>query len=416
MNHLADNGVVEYLINEIRAKNGLSGVDYTHPDMKSLGESIVLDDVTYANLKPRNRTSRRETHKFLKKDEANSAKSGQISKSMKSEAERRRPENMIAYPMSNKLSLIQSTYGKKGNFELVVPLATGGLAHYSRNNDHEGLPWSKPVIFGTESGRMDGAALIQGDFGSFGNLEVLAVDSGGYRLLHFWRDSGPSFDWHGPIQVSRESSRPLFSGSPAMIRNNFGNRGNFEAVVPSANGGFYHYWRDNDDPALPWNGPFEFLRNAGRYDAVALIQSNFGDSGNREMIARTDDRLDFFWRDSGPKFQWNGPTTIIRGVTGTPSMIQSTFGNKGNFEVVVPLINGCLGYFYRNNDDDLLPWHGPLMFGMSSGKAQSASLIQSNFGEPGHLELVAQMEDHLALFWRDSGPDFRWNGPQYLIF
>jgi hypothetical protein len=148
MNHLADNGVVEYLINEIRAKNGLSGVDYTHPDMKSLGESIVFDDVTYANLKPRDRTSRRETHKFLKKDEANSAKSGHISKSMKSEAERRRPENMIAYPMSNKLSLIQSTYGKKGNFELVVPLATGGLAHYSRNNDQEGLPWSEPVIFG----------------------------------------------------------------------------------------------------------------------------------------------------------------------------------------------------------------------------------------------------------------------------
>jgi hypothetical protein len=28
--------------------------------------------------------------------------------------------------------------------------------------------------------------------------------------------------------------------------------------------------------------------------------------------------------------------------------------------------------------------------------------------------LIAQVEGHLALFWRDSGPDFRWNGPQYL--
>jgi hypothetical protein len=408
--------VIKQLISEIRAKNGLSSIDYNYYDMEFLGESIAFDAVTYANPKPRDRTSRRKHHKFLKTDEANSAKSEYNCTSTKSEVEGRRSETIVAYPMSKKLSLIQSTYGKKGNFELVVPLATGGLAHYSRNNDQEGLPWSIPVIFGSESGRMMGAALIQSDFGFSGNLEVLAVDSGGYSLLHFWRDSGPSFDWHGPIQVSRDSSRPLFSGSPAMIRNNFGNRGNFEAVVPSANGGFYHYWRDNDDPALPWNGPFEFLRNAGRYDAVTLIQSNFGDNGNREMVAHADDRLDFFWRDSGPKFQWNGPMNIARGVSGTPSMIQSTFGNKGNFEVVVPLINGCLGYFWRNNDEDLLPWNGPLMFGMSAGKAQCPSLIQSNFGDPGHLELVAQIEDQLASFWRDSGPDFRWNGPQYLIF
>jgi len=54
------------------------------------------------------------------------------------------------------------------------------------------------------------------------------------------------------------------------------------------------------------------------------------------------------------------------------------------------------------------------MFGMNAGKVAAVSLIQSNFGSPGHLELVAQIEGHLAFFWRDSGPDFRWNGPQYL--
>ena len=42
------------------------------------------------------------------------------------------------------------------------------------------------------------------------------------------------------------------------------------------------------------------------------------------------------------------------------------------------------------------------------------SLIQSNFGQPGHLEIMAQVNGNLAFFWRDSGPDLRWNGPQYL--
>jgi len=58
---------------------------------------------------------------------------------------------------SRKLSLIQSTYGTKGDFELVVPLTTGGLAHYTRNNDLEGLPWNGPVRFGTDLGGFDGA-------------------------------------------------------------------------------------------------------------------------------------------------------------------------------------------------------------------------------------------------------------------
>lgn len=97
-------------------------------------------------------------------------------------------------------------------------------------------------------------------------------------------------------------------------------------------------------------------------------------------------------------------------------MIQGTFGNKGNFELVVPMASGGLSHFWRGNDDDQQRWHGPLMFGANLGKVESVGLIQSNFGEPGHLEIVAQVDSQLAFFWRNSGPDFRWNGPQYLTF
>lgn len=317
-------------------------------------------------------------------------------------------------PISGKPTLIQSTYGNTGNFHLVAPLATGGLAHFWRDNDSEELPWYGPATFGTEAGLIDSVSLIQGDFGESGNLEMVAVDFGGHRLMHFWRESGPSFDWQGPNQITEKPLVPVFSGNPAMVWSNFGCRGNFDVVVPLVTGGFSHYWRDNDDQALPWYGPSDFATEAGIYDALTMIQSNFGDPGNLEIVARSGDQLAFFWRDSGPDFRWNGPEIIATGVAGMPSMIQSTFGDKGNFELVVPLASGGLGYYWRDNDDLHLHWYGPFMFGMNMGLIDGVSLIQSNFGQPGHLEVVALIRGQLGFFWRDSGPDYRWNGPQYL--
>ena len=408
----------QQILCEIRSKNGLSsGIGTGLLNIESNENSSHLMEYCYMNSQDKkSRGKGGRTRKMRRLGEEMGSTRIKDEASMKTDQEVKPQEITIPDQPSGKLSLIQSTYGNKGNFELVVPLATGGLAYYSRNNDLEGLPWTGPVRFGTELGRIGGASLIQSDFGASGNLEVVAIDSDGHNLLHFWRDSSPSYDWHGPIRISEKPLEHVFSGSPAMIWSNFGHRGNFDVVVLRANGGFYHYWRDNDDPALTWYGPFEFATGAGHFDAVTLIQSSFGDPGNLGMIARSGDKLTFFWRDSGPESKWNGPEIIARGVRGTPSMIQSTLGNKGNFELVVPMASGGLAYYWRDNDDDHLPWIGPLMFGLNMGMVESVALIQSNFGDPGHLEIVAQADGQLALFWRDSGPDFRWNGPQYLAF
>ena len=317
-------------------------------------------------------------------------------------------------PFFGKPSLLQSRYGIRGNFEVVVPLEAGGMAYFWRNNDDERLPWMGPVEFGAEAGRVNGVSLIQGDFGEEGNLELVAVDAGGHQLTHFWRDGKSALGWYGPTRISEKSLVPVFSGNPAMIWSNCGCRGNFDVVVPRAGGGFSYYWRDNDDPALPWCGPFDFATEAGVFDAVTMIQSNFGEPGNLEIVAQTGDQLAFFWGELGEELTWHGPEIIAAGIAGAPSMIQSSFGSKGNFELVVPLASGGLGYFRRDNDDLHLHWYGPFMFGMNLGKAEGISLIQSNFGDPGHLELAVQVEGQLAFFWRDSGPDFKWNGPQYL--
>jgi len=322
-------------------------------------------------------------------------------------------ETAVLGPFVGVPSMIWSTYGNRGNFELVVPLANGGMAHYWRDNDNEMLPWNGPEVFGREVGMIQGVSIIQSNFGEQGNLELVAVDVGGKNLVHFWRDSGSSSDWHGPNKISKDSLVPLFSGSPAMIQSRSGLRGNFEVVVPRAEGGFSYYWRDNDNAELTWHGPVDFATDAGIFSAATLIQSNFED--HLEMAARSGNQLFFFWRGSDTEPEWHGTELIATGVIGNPSMIQSSNESKGNFELVTPLQSGGLGHYWRDNEDPHLHWYGPFMFAMNIGKVDAVSLIQSNFGEKGNLELVAQIDNQLAFFWRDSGMDRRWNGPQFLL-
>src|SRR5207245_8654858 len=122
-----------------------------------------------------------------------------------------------------------------------------------------------------------------------------------------------------------------------------GRRGNFEMVVPRSSGGLAHFWRDNDAPGLPWNGPISF-GSSDTYQAVSLFQSNFTSSGhgagNLEVVARSGNRLDFYWRDDAPPHTWHGPIPFESGVTGDPTFVQGRFGRMGNFEMVVPLAAG----------------------------------------------------------------------------
>src|SRR4029077_6664011 len=123
-----------------------------------------------------------------------------------------------------------------------------------------------------------------------------------------------------------------YTGNPVLIQSRFAadsGHGNFELLVPLANGGLAAYFRENNAPGVPWETSAICGQSAGRVDAVSMIQSNFGDPGNLEVVARVGDTLQFFFRDSGPQFIWSGPFGLIadnrpiRGVTGTPQLIQS---------------------------------------------------------------------------------------------
>jgi hypothetical protein len=327
----------------------------------------------------------------------------------------------IASGVTGTPSFVQArpgTYGTKGNYELVVPLESGGLAHYYRDNDQPGLPWHGPFTFGTLPGVVEAVSLIQSNFSSAGNgpgnLAVVARIGG--DLVYYYRDDH-TFVWHGPTVITTG-----VTGVPSFVQarpGTFGNKGNYELVVPLQTGGMAHFYRDNDDPSEPWKGPFTFGTERGLVEAVSLVQSNFSTHfaqtgtegpGNLAVVARIGKTLAYFYRDDAAPYIWHGPIQIVTtGVTGNPSFVQAipgTFGSKGNYELAVPVLNGGIVHFYRDNDNPSQPWIATAPFAKSLDAVAGVSLIQSNFSTvgngPGNLAVASVAGNQLDYFYRDD--------------
>jgi hypothetical protein len=221
------------------------------------------------------------------------------------------------------------------------------------------------------------------------------------------------------------------SSNPVIIQSSLGINGNFQAMSPQLAGGLVHYWRNNDNPNLPWSMPNPIAAATGQFNAVSFIQSNFGNPGNLEVVARSGNNLVWFWRESQtPSFNWHGPYPLViedpsssqcssrqvaAGVAGNPVLIQSKFGQKGNFELVVPRVDRGFDHFFRDNDHPALPWIRAPSVGSGQGRIDAISMIQSNFGDPGNLEVVARIGNRLVYFWRESTVPFQWHGPFPII-
>ena len=75
------------------------------------------------------------------------------------------------------------------------------------------------------------------------------------------------------LPESNRSPLPLggVSGMPTLIQSRCGTKGNFELLTPMASGGLAHYWRNNDEPAIPWHGPAIFGRELGIVASVSFM-------------------------------------------------------------------------------------------------------------------------------------------------
>jgi len=327
-------------------------------------------------------------------------------------------ERAIPGRVTGNVALIQGRFLSRGNFEMLAPLASGGLAHYSRVNDDAALPWFGPNVFATDIGQFDAVGMIQSNYtagAGVGNLEVVARFQGG--LLSFWREDVPPYAWHGPSVIPMTGH--IATGNPALIQGRFGQRGNFELVTPLREGGIAHFWRANDVAGLPWSGPTVFATNMGVFDAVTLVQSDFSSSGHGagdlHVVARSGSLLFFYHRDDSPPYQWHGPEPLslaapdgsFRRASGYPSLVFQPFGPilHGYEQLVTPLADGGFAHLTRDNNSSTLPWRGPAVVS-ELGPVAALSLIHSNFSSTnsgvGNLELVALFQNQLFHFWRED--------------
>ncbi len=174
--------------------------------------------------------------------------------------------------------LVQSSFGAVGHLELVAPSPLGGMAHSWRDNDDVSYTWHGSEYFG--DGDVLALSLVQSSFG--GNLEVVLRQ--GASLSHCYRsvtDTGQRV-WSVPSAFATG-----VAGNPSLVQSPGPGNRNFEVVAPLVGGGIGHWYRDNNNPALPWTGPQVFATELGAVGAVCLVHSTLAD--DLEVVARVGD-------------------------------------------------------------------------------------------------------------------------------
>jgi Peptidase A4 family. len=233
-----------------------------------------------------------------------------------------------------------------------------------------------------------------------------------------------------------------FNSRRNLLQGDWGAVGNFELLSPSGSL-VRQYFRNNDDPTLPWRHLRDFgyptpRGQIGRSPrSVTFIQSTFkgdGVHGNFDAVVRVappiavnPDVLDFWFLDSKTS-QWNGPFGLIAdgqqvsNVTGDPALIQSDWGTVGNYELLVPQGN-VIGQYFRDNDDQLFRWHHLRDFGYPANRfPRAVTFIQSTFkgdGVHGNFDAVVRVAEagkpDVLDFWFLDSKTSQWNGPFPLI-
>ena len=162
----------------------------------------------------------------------------------------------------------------------------------------------------------------------------------------------------------------------------------FDLVFASRFGGIntlVHLVRSNHVPGVPWSKklPLYYMvqDEAGRDEqplGASIIQSHFPLQGQQkrkgalEAVVRVqasfvphippqprDQYLTFHTQSSSGTWSYQGSIKVggepISGVTGDPALIQSTRGDNGNFEMLVPQGDNLVHYV-RDNDLPKSPW------------------------------------------------------------
>lgn len=249
-----------------------------------------------------------------------------------------------------------------------------------------------------------GSMYESGDGGGHRNFELVTVTKSG-QICHRWRDNGTAgYPW-----AIAETFGPSDGvGMPSFTGTTY-NR-NFELVYRTNGGSLHHYFFDQNSKT--WNDGGTFGANI--LDEAGFIQGNYGAPGNFEVVVMTTGgKLAHWWRTNGPPWTWSnsaifGSNIICSG----PSLVQSNYGMQGNLELVAVTSAGQMQHFWRDDDHGLV-WNAGATFG--SGYDSNPYMIEGQYGATtersvANFELVIAKGGRVDHWWRDNaGGGMNWN-------
>ncbi len=292
------------------------------------------------------------------------------------------------------------------NFEMLLPANQGQLAHYWRDNSVNTFPWSLASTFGSGDAAATWPTLTQTTYNRNFETVYLTVNN----RLHHWFFDQASGQWlEGPVFGPTDAQ-----GIPGFIQSNYGAPGNFEVVVATSDQRLNHWWRENAPPWI-WHDGGKFGQNVA-YSGASLIQSNFGKTGNFELVCVLDSgQMQHWWRNNDdPSMPWAATATFGSNVKSHPCMIQGQYGaakddSVGNFELCVA-VDGMVQHWWRDNSGDMT-WRLGATFGDGHITAVGG-LLEGSFGF--NLELIVERDDgHVQHYWRD--PSLNWHAGEVIV-
>ncbi len=170
-------------------------------------------------------------------------------------------------------ALLQGTAGTNGNFEMLVPLKTGGVAHIWRNNDAWGLPWTQQSVIAANYGIVNDVTAMPTSLCANCMEVVFRVGAQTYMVTNH----GLSMGWAAPYLLKDAAGVPMANatGNSSLAQGSWGIYGNYELAVPMATGGGVRLFsRNNESGLYEWNNLGCVAQNLGVLKGAAVTEKD----------------------------------------------------------------------------------------------------------------------------------------------